>query len=245
MRWHRGSALSDETTTVDALAQTAIAEIKTGMTVGLGAGRTAARGIAALAEKVKNEGLEITCCAASEAAEQLAKELGLAPCEFALTEEIDILIDGADEVDRSMRVMKGSRGAVTRERMLAWASRKTIFMVDADKVTERIGTRSTLAIAVMAFGLASTRAAIRRIGLNGVIRRDLDGAFFLTDNGNLILDVTLDGDESLDALNTSLNDLPGVVDHGLFLTEADVILIERAGDRGIEKLDRESVNAES
>lgn len=244
MRWHRGSALSDETTTGDVLAQTAIAEISSGMTVGLGAGSTAARAIRALAERVEKDGLEIRCCCASETGERLAEELGLCCCDFALLEEIDALIDGADEVDRQMRVMRGSRGAVARERMIAWASRKTTYIVTADKVSEKIGAKSSLAIAVMAFGLSSTRAAIRRMGLNGVVRRDMDGNLFLTDNGNLILDVALEGDEDLDSIDASLNDVPGVIDHGLFLTEADVILIERPGQRGIERLDRESVSAE-
>ncbi|MCB9841561.1 MAG: ribose 5-phosphate isomerase A [Phycisphaeraceae bacterium] len=221
----------------DALAEAAIEQIRSGMTVGLGAGRTAARGIRVLADRVRVGALDIRCVAASDATEALASEQGLTVSPFANVEELDILIDGADEVDREMRVMKGSRGAVTRERMLCWAAKKTVFMVGQEKVSERIGMHATLAVAVMAFGLASTRAAIRRMGLHGVVRRGMNGDLFLTDNGNLILDLSLEGDENLDELNAVLNDIPGVVDHGLFLNEADLILIEHP-DGQIERLDR-------
>jgi ribose 5-phosphate isomerase A len=226
-----------EQTTIDDLAAQAISEIESGMTVGLGAGRTAARGIRSLAEKVRITGMEIQCVGASESAEVMAKELGLTMVDFATLEQIDILIDGADEIDRDLRVMKGSRGAITRERMLAWAARHTIYMVTTDKVSDRIGTKTTLAIAVMYFGLASTRAELRRLGLNGVVRRDLNNKPFVTDNANLILDVTLEGEEPLDELTSQLNDIPGIIDHALFTREADTILIEHE-DGKIERLER-------
>lgn len=235
MLWRRGYDLSEQEVG-DALAQAAVANIVSGMLVGLGAGRTAARGARALAERVREDKLDIQCVAASNATEALARELGLTLADFAMVEEIDILIDGADEIDRSMRVMKGSRGAMTRERMLAWASKRRVFMVEQTKVSERIGTLCSLPIALMAFGLASTRRAIRDLGLNGVCRRDLDGNLFLTDNGNLVLDVNLSGNENLETLAAELNDLPGVIDHGLFLTEADCILIDHRGE--VEVLER-------
>ncbi len=208
------------------------------MKVGLGAGRTGSRGIEALAERVRDEGLDIECVAASEQAEDLARSKGLRITDFAMLEELDILIDGADAVDRHMQVMKGSRGAMTRERIICWASKKTVFMVTQDKVAEsQIGTSTPLPIAVMAFGLVSTRNALRHIGINGVIRQDMDGRLFITDNGNLVLDASLRGDENLAQLATELNDIPGVIDHGLFIDEADIILIEK-DDGSIERLER-------
>jgi ribose 5-phosphate isomerase A len=207
----------------------AVEPITDGMLVGLGAGRTAARGIRALADRVRQEGLSVRCVAASERSHAEALALGLEVVDFGVIESVDYLIDGADEVDRALRLMKGSRGAMTRERILAWASRRTVFMVTSDKVAEtQIGARCPLPIAVMAYGLASTRNALRHIGLNGVLRRDMDGKMFLTDNGNLILDATLSGDEDLTELYDELNSIPGVVDHGLFLDEADEVLIEHA-----------------
>ncbi|MEZ6165210.1 MAG: ribose 5-phosphate isomerase A [Phycisphaerales bacterium] len=222
----------------DALAQAAVEMVQSGMKVGLGAGRTAARGIEALAERVRDEHLDIECVAASEQAEDLARSLGLKITDFALLEELDILIDGADAVDRHMQVMKGSRGAMTRERIICWASNRTVFMVTHDKVADtQIGAGTPLPIAVMAFGLVSTRNALRHVGINGVIRQDMDGRLFITDNGNLVLDASLRGDENLAQLATELNDIPGVIDHGLFIDEADIILIEKE-DGTIERLER-------
>ncbi|MBL4698427.1 MAG: ribose-5-phosphate isomerase A, partial [Phycisphaerales bacterium] len=130
--------------------------------------------------------------------------------------------------------------AMTRERILCWAAKKTIFMVHANKVSStQIGNDTPLPIAVMAFGLVSTRKALRHIGINGVIRQDMNGQLFITDNGNLVLDATLNGSESLPQLAKELNDIPGVIDHGLFIDEADTILIENeAGE--IEVLNRSS-----
>lgn len=208
------------------------------MIVGLGAGLSAARGIHALAQRVADEALDVTCVAASERAEDLGRSLGLKIIDFAMLEEIDFLIDGADEIDRSMVVMKGSRGAMTRERILCWAARRTMFMVKESKVAEtQVGASFPLPIAIMAYGVASTRKALRHIGINGVIRQDMDGRLFLTDNGNLVLDATISDNEDLIELAMQLNDIPGVIDHGLFIDEADTILIEKE-DGTIERLDR-------
>ena len=220
--------MSEQQQIADALALAAVSSVESGMKVGLGAGRTAARGIELLAQRVIDEGLNIECVAASERAEDLAREKGLKIVDFAMLEELDILIDGADAVDKTMQVMKGSRGAMTRERILCWASKQTIFMVNENKVApEQIGINTPLPIAVMAFGLVSTRNALRHIGVNGVIRQDMDGKLFITDNGNLVLDATLNGSENLAQLATELNDIPGVIDHGLFIDEADIILVEK------------------
>lgn len=240
MHWHRGSALSEQRV-ADALALAAVASVQSGMKIGLGAGRTAARGIEALAHRVLDEGLDVECVAASEKTEDHARSLGLRITDFAMLEELDILIDGADAVDRNMQVMKGSRGAMTRERIICWASKQTVFMVTHNKVAQtQIGSGTPLPIAVMAFGLVSTRNALRHIGINGVIRQDMSGRLFITDNGNLVLDASLRGDENLAQLATELNDIPGVIDHGLFIDEADIILIEQE-DGEIERLERSAM----
>ncbi|MCH7961883.1 MAG: ribose 5-phosphate isomerase A [Planctomycetes bacterium] len=225
----------NEQRVADELADAAIAEIKSGMVVGLGTGRTAARGICALGERVRAEQLDIKCVATSEAAELLAKEVGLNTIDFAMIERLDYLFDGADEVDRQARLLKGSGGAMTRERMVAWASSRVVYMVHAQKLVKRLGTNTTLGIAIMAYGVTSIRAELRNLGVNGVCRRNIDGKLFITDNGNLILDVSL-GDQNLEELAAALNAIPGVIDHGLFLTEADEILVEKKN--GIERLIR-------
>lgn len=234
--WHRGFALSEQQV-VDRLAEAAVAPIQSGMLIGLGTGRTARRGVRALAERIRAENLKVDCVASSEATEQLARELELRLVDFALVEEVDYLFDGADEVDSQLRMLKGSGGAMTRERIIAWASKRRVYMVDGHKMVENLGTNATLPVAVMAFGLASTRASLRSVGLNGVCRRMMDGDMFITDNGNLILDVPLADDHCLEELAAHLNDIPGVIDHGLFLGEADEILVDRGGK--IDKLVRQ------
>ncbi|MCA9272244.1 MAG: ribose-5-phosphate isomerase RpiA [Phycisphaerales bacterium] len=214
---------------VDRLAEAAVAPIQSGMLVGLGTGRTARRGVRALAERIREGNLKIDCVASSEATEQLARELELRVVDFALVEEVDYLFDGADEVDAKLRMLKGSGGAMTRERIVAWASKRRVYMVDGHKMVENLGTNATLPVAVMAYGLASTRASLRSVGLNGVCRRTMDGDMFITDNGNLILDVPLTPDHCLEELAAHLNDIPGVIDHGLFLGEADEILVDKGG----------------
>lgn len=237
MRWDTRGLAVGEQGVADGLAEAAVAPITTGTKVGLGAGRTAARAVRALGDRVRLEGLSIECACASESAEALAREQGLTVIDFATVEELDWLIDGADEVDSSMRLMKGSRGTLTRERMLAWASRNTVYMVLEDKVSEQIGTHASLTIAVMYFGLASTRKAIGRLGINTVIRHDHKNEPFITENGNLILDAALRGNEDIEHIYTVLHEIPGVIDHGLYLHEADTILIER--ERGsVERLER-------
>lgn len=210
----------------DPLAEAAVAEIQSGMLVGLGTGRTASRGVIALAERMKNEDLQLRCVSTSHATETLARFHGLPVMDFALVERVDYLFDGADEVDPHMNMLKGSGGAMTRERIVAWAAEKCVYMVDESKLVSRLGERTTLPIAVLAFGLAAVRAELRNLGLHGVCRRTIKGELFLTDNGNLVIDVAM-GEQDLSELAASLNDIPGVIDHGLFLTEADEILVER------------------
>lgn len=236
MLWHKESALSEQVA-ADRLARAVLEEIEPGVLVGFGAGRTPSRVIQALGVRVRDERFQVRVAAASEATEALCREVGLGVEDFATVEELDLLIDGADEIDRHMRMLKGARGAVTRERMLAWASRRRVYMVSEAKVSPFLGTKSSLSIALMPFGLASTRASIRRLGLNGVIRRGLAGELYVTDNGNLILDVSLNEGQDLEELAVELHRIPGVVEHGLFLDEADLILIEHE-DGGIERLVR-------
>lgn len=229
--------MSSQPRTADPLAEAAIAEITSGMIVGLGTGRTASRAIVALTERVREEKLDIRCVPTSHVTETLARSQGLPLIDFAMEEEVDFLFDGADEVDPMLRMIKGAGGAMTRERIVAYAAKRRVYMVQEAKMVHRLGERATLPIAVLAFGLASTRASLRRLGLNGVVRRTLDGHLFLTDNGSLVIDVTLTDGRDLEELAAEINDIPGVLDHGLFLDEADEVLVEtQAG--GIERLTR-------
>lgn len=228
--------MSSEPKVADALADAAVAEITSGMTVGLGTGRTASRAIQALAERVRNEKLDIKCVPTSHVTETLARALGLTLIDFAMLEKIDYLFDGADEVDPQMRMLKGAGGAFIRERIVAHAATRRVYIVDENKLVDRLGQRTTLSVGVMAFGMASIRDHLRKLSLQGVVRRTLDGHLFLTDNGCLIVDVSLD-DRDTDELECSLNAVPGVIDHGLFLDEADEIIVETSG--GLDRMKRQ------
>lgn len=234
--WIGRSSLVDQMAAADPLADEALRGVEPGMRIGLGAGRTTARLVAGLARRHR-DGAPFEVAAADAHTEKLCREAGLTVLDFATVDRLDLLLDGADEVDRELRVLKGRRGAIARERVLAWASDRRVYSVRAHKLSERIGTNAALAIVVMPFGLATTRAAVREAGYNGVVRLDMDGSFLITDNGNVVLDVALTGDEDLAQLASELHALPGVIDHGLFLREADTLLIEHE-DGDVERLDR-------
>jgi ribose 5-phosphate isomerase A len=218
--------LSSEQNVGDALAEAAVAEIKSGWIVGLGTGRTASRGIVALAERVREEKLDIQVVPTSHVTETLARQLRLNVVDFMTIERVDYLFDGADEVDPQLRMIKGAGGAMVRERIVAAAADRRVYMVSHQKCVDRLGTRATLPVAVLAFGLASIRKNLRKMGLNGVVRRTLDGQLFLTDNASLVIDVTLTESHDPEEVAAALNHMPGVIDHGLFIDECDELLIE-------------------
>lgn len=222
----------------DGLAEAAVAEIQSGMTVGLGTGRTASRGIIALHQRVRDEGLEVRVVATSHATETQARALGLRLIDFHDVERLDYLFDGADEVDPDLRMIKGRGGALVRERVVARASSRRVYMVGEDKLVDHLGQRSTLPVAVHYFGLASIRKHLIDMGFNGVVRRTLTNEHFLTDQGNLVIDVSLPQGIDPDAAAEQLDSVPGVVDHGLFLSEADEVVVEMKDGR-IERMVRQ------
>jgi ribose 5-phosphate isomerase A len=219
------SSSSEQPNVADALAEAVVSEVQSGMIVGLGTGKTASRGVLALAERVREENLDVRVVPTSHATETLARAQRLNVIDFTMVERIDFLFDGADEVDPQLRMIKGAGGAFVRERIVAFAANRRVYMVTEPKLVPRLGTRATLPVAVQAFGLSSIRCHLRELGLNGVFRRGLDGQMFLTDNGNLVIDVTM-GDYDPEELAATLDSTPGVVDHGLFLDEADEVVVE-------------------
>ncbi len=179
----------------------------------------------ALAARVADEKLKVECVSTSEATAGLATSLGLRVVEFAGVAAVDYLFDGADEVDDRLRMIKGRGGAMTREKMVARAAARRVYLIDESKRVRRLGVKAPLPIEVMEFGLASVRAALAEAGLAGEVRRAGDGAY-RTDNGCLVIDAPMPRDMEPEAVDALLNDTPGVVGHGLFLTDADVVLVE-------------------
>lgn len=221
----------------DALAEAAVAEIESGMIVGLGTGRTSGRALLALHQRVREDGLSIKCVPTSHATETQARALGLTVVDFAMIEAVDYMFDGADEVDPDLRMIKGRGGALVRERVVAHASKRCVYIVTEEKVVTHLGQRSALPVAIHYFGLASIRKQLINMGFNGVVRRTMSGDHFLTDQGNLVIDVTLPTNITPEEAAEMLDSVPGVVDHGLFLTEAHEVLAETKSGK-IERMVR-------
>lgn len=210
----------------DLLAQAAVEPVVSGMLVGLGTGRTADRAVRALARRVREHKLDIDCVCCSVATEQLALELGLPTVPFNDVESIDFLVDGAVEIDHQLRMLKGQQGAITRQRLVAGVSKRNVYLLASeDRYVSRFGPGSPLTIVIIPFGTASIRNRLRDMGLSGVIRRNLDGEIHVTDGGGVIVDARYP-DRDAEELAIELDHVTGVVDHGIFLDEADEVLIE-------------------
>jgi ribose 5-phosphate isomerase A len=213
----------------DELALAAVSGIHSGMTVGLGTGRAATRAIEALAERVASESLQLRCVATSEASAKLAREHGLNVQAMDAVACVDYLMDGADEVDPALRMIKGRGGAMTREKIVAQAATQRVYLVQSTKLVARLGEHAPLPIEVLRFGLAATRRALATWGLEGPLRAwetKAEVREYQTDNGNPVIDAVLPLGLDLSLLAARLDAIPGVVGHGLFLTEADIVLIE-------------------
>jgi ribose 5-phosphate isomerase A len=219
-------AALEESATGDALALAAVAEVRGGMTVGLGTGRAATRAIKALAQRVSSERLDIVCVATSRESEDLGCRLGLRVQPMESTEFVDYLFDGADEVDPLLRMIKGRGGAMTREKIVAHAAARRVYLVQTSKVVQRLGENAPLPLELLRFGLAATRRELRALGLDGPLRPKPGGAEYETDNGNPVVDAPLPRAADVVGLVEALDALPGLVGHGLFLTEADLLLVE-------------------
>ena len=214
-------------------AQAALDYVEDGMRLGIGTGSTAEEFVRLLAEKVAS-GFRIEGVPTSERTARLCLELGVPLKSLEELPQLDLTIDGADEVDGRLRLIKGGGGALLREKIVACASDRMIVIADESKVVETLGSFK-LPIEVNAFGLGATRIAIEKLaarhGLSGeiVVRASGDGPF-MTDGGHLILDASFGRIPDADALAIDLNAIPGVVEHGLFIGIASLAII--AGPAG-------------
>ncbi|MFG0328794.1 MAG: ribose-5-phosphate isomerase RpiA [Phycisphaerales bacterium] len=228
----------------DPLAQAAIESIRDGMTVGLGTGRAASRGIRALASRVREQNWKVIGVATSRRSAELAQSLGLGIRPMSEVERVDLLFDGVDELDPTLAMTKGGGGAMTHERIVADAADHRIYLMDASKRVERLGERYPLPVETLEFARAFVARRLRELGLACELRFNRDqNAPERTDEGNLILDcsygVASAGD--LHRLSDEIFRIPGVIGHGLFVDQADVILIEpemNAKSGPIERLER-------
>lgn len=209
-------------------AAAALEHVEDGMRLGIGTGSTAEEFVRLLAEKVA-DGFHIQGVPTSERTARLCLELGVPLKSLDELPELDLTIDGADEVDPQLRLIKGGGGALLREKIVASASSRMIVIADETKVVDVLGAFK-LPIEVNTFGLVSTRIAVEKLaarhGLSGeiVVRGSGDGPF-MTDGGHLILDASFGRIPDADALARDLNAIPGVVEHGLFIGIASLAII--------------------
>jgi len=222
-------------------AERALAYVKDGMLLGLGTGSTAAKFVDLVGRRVK-KGLQVTCVPTSEATRLQAERLGIALTTLDDAPFLDLTVDGADELDSHLRLLKGGGGALLREKIVAMASDRMIVIADPSKRVDMLG-KFPLPVEAVRFGLAATRALVGAVaadaGCNGEIalRLGKDGAPFLTDSGNAILDCRFERIPNPEALDCALKGVPGVVENGLFLGIADVAII--AGPDGVTTIERD------
>lgn len=207
-------------------AEQSLRFVQPGMVVGLGSGTTAAELVRLLGARVR-EGLQIRAIASSGATEALARDASISLVTLAEVDGLDVTIDGADEVDPRGRMIKGHGGALLREKVLAAAARQLVIMIDASKQVAVLGTRAPVPIEVTPFAVPFVqRALLTRLGAAAVTRRAAaDGAPFVTDGGNQILDGHFGPLPDPAALAARLDALVGVVEHGLFVDFSPTIVV--------------------
>lgn len=224
----------------ESAARAALDLVEEGMRLGLGTGSTAARFVAALGERVAR-GLNVICVPTSEATRAQAEALGIPLTTLDETPQLDLTVDGADEIDDQLRMIKGGGGALLREKIVATASDRMVAIVDESKLVAALGL-FPLPVEVVRFGLMSTMRLIEAVaaeaGCHGAItlRPGKGDAPFITDQGNLILDCAFGVIPEPEVLAFSLKRVPGVVEHGLFLGLADLAIV--AGKSGVKALRR-------
>ncbi len=218
-------------------AEAALAHVEDGMRLGIGTGSTAEEFVRLLAEKVHG-GLKVEGVPTSERTARLCVELGVPLKSLEELPELDLTIDGADELDANLTLIKGGGGALLREKIVAAASSRMIVIADESKVVETLG-RFPLPIEINPFGLTATRIAIERaaskLGLSGDLKLRMSGNDnFMTDGGHYIFDASFGRIPDAEALSGELYSIPGVVEHGLFIHMASFAII--AGPAGARTL---------
>lgn len=211
--------------------------VEEGMVVGLGTGSTAFFAIAALGERVA-DGLNIRAIPTSIASQEQAAGLGIPLVGFADCPHIDLTIDGADEIDPALDLVKGLGGALLREKAVAAATRRQVIIADEGKLVERLGTRAPLPVETVPFAAPFVERRLQDLGCEPQLRLDADGAPYTTDNGNRILDCRFaDGIADADALEKAIAAIPGAVESGLFVGLAHLAIIG-LDDGGLRRIDR-------
>jgi len=212
----------------EAAARASLQFVKEGQVVGLGSGTTATHFIQLLGEKVKN-GLRVRGIPTSVRSRELAESLSIPLTTLDECQEIAVTVDGADEVDPQLRLIKGGGGALLREKIVASATRQMVVVADATKQVERLG-KFPLPVEVIRFAQALIAKRIAALGAEVELRTQADGQPYVTDENNHILDCRFGEIRHPDQLARQLSDMPGVVEHGLFIGMASLVLVARGNE---------------
>lgn len=222
-------------------AEAALAHVKPGMVLGLGTGSTARFFIEGVARLVAG-GIDVTGVATSLETAEAARRLGVPLTSLEERPHPDLCVDGADEVDPQLDLIKGLGGALFREKIVAAASNAFLVIVDDTKLVPRLGTNAPVPVEVHPFGWKSVAESIEALGASVELRRR-DGQAFVTDNGNHIVDARFSNLASPARVAARIASIPGVVGHGLFLGMADTVLVASA--TGVRTLQRKARRARS
>jgi len=220
---------------IEAAAASALELVGDGATLGLGTGRAASIFIRLLGARVR-QGLRVAGVATSHESAMLATRAGIPLVDLGEELELDLTIDGADEVAPNLDLVKGWGGALVRERIVAAASRRQVIIVSGEKLVQRLGERGRIPVEVIPFALGVALRRLKSLRLGPSVRGTPDGAgAFRTENGNIILDCApsapLGNPQEARLLDAALRTIPGVVDTGLFLGTAERVLVGRPDGR--------------
>lgn len=218
-------------------AREAVKYVDDDMVVGLGSGTTATIAIKLLGEKVK-DGMHIIGIPTSKESEKIAEGEGIMIGELLARPPVDLTIDGADEVDPQLNLIKGLGGALVREKIVASHSNLEIIVVDEGKMVEHLGQRAPVPVEILRFAREATISRLEKLGCVCKVRIRNDQPF-ISDNGNLIVDCRFPKIEEPQKLEAAINAIPGVVDNGLFVGMADKVIV--AGDSGIRILEKDTM----
>jgi len=217
----------------------AIGNVENGFVIGLGSGSTAAYAIEELGKKVRRKRLSILAVPTSYQALMLAATHGIQITTLDEHPKLDLAIDGADQMDRNLDLIKGMGGALTREKVVAAASTVFVVVIDAGKLTKRLGEAQVLPIEVVPFSLPTVRRRIIRLGGKPKLRTSINGQPFVSDNGNIILDADFGTITEAERLGASIKMIPGVVEHGLFIGMASAVYV--GFHNRVDKISRETL----